>query len=163
MNLGNNNHSIPIIPSCTNSHSSNSSSSHSSSQKTQVEFIAFTDSKGGVDYDQQDDDVHHMIDHSHSRHAKSTLARSHPPLLNTHVASMISTFSTAARFSIRLSSFAVGTLFQALEFSTAATFGITRKTLVSAVSTARNLHRMASRSGSSSSSSSKYIFYKCNQ
>jgi hypothetical protein len=66
----------------------------------------------------------------------------HPPLLPERVASMISSVSMASRVSLRLVSIAVERLFDSFKFSAAATLGVSRRALVSAVSSARTLHQL---------------------
>ncbi|KAJ3309490.1 hypothetical protein HDV04_005982 [Boothiomyces sp. JEL0838] len=66
----------------------------------------------------------------------------HSPLLPSYLASLISSLSMASRVSLRFASIAVDTIFESLKFSTATTLGLGRRTLVSAVSSARSLHHM---------------------
>jgi hypothetical protein len=65
------------------------------------------------------------------------------PLLPTGVASLISSFAMASRFSLRMTSVIVENLFESLKFSASASLGVGRRALVSAVSSARMLHLLA--------------------
>ena len=112
-------------------------------EETDVKFILFSQTQEPeIEYLDQEDDVIHMIDHPNG-----TRLAKHGPLLNQTVAGIVSSLSLATRVSLRVASLTVGTLFQSLKFSATATLGLGRKTLVSAVSTARNLHLMALRQG----------------
>lgn len=66
----------------------------------------------------------------------------HPPLLPWQIATIVSSVSMASRISLRFISLAVETIFNSLKFSAAASLGVTRRSLVAAVSSARSLHLM---------------------
>ena len=82
------------------------------------------------------------------------------PLLARPIAKIVSSISMASRVSIRLSALVVDSIFDSLKFSAAASLGVGRRALVSAVASARTLHLMASgsdeRAGGKSSSSSLF-------
>ena len=66
------------------------------------------------------------------------------PLLATPIARVVSSISMASRVSLRLSAVLVDSVFDSLKFSAAASLGVGRRALVSAISSARMLHLLAS-------------------
>lgn len=120
------------------------------------------------DFYNLDDDVMHMIDHFHHREASSSAAltcasssnalnsqqkmpaQKGKPVLHQTLASMISSASTMTRMSLRLATFSIDAVFTSLKYSAHFGFGMSRKTLVSAVSVARNLHWLAIHQGADS-------------
>ncbi|KAJ3051269.1 hypothetical protein HK097_007754 [Rhizophlyctis rosea] len=76
------------------------------------------------------------------------VATTHRPLLNKRMAVLISSFSTAARVSLRLSSLMVEGMFQSLKFSVSTSLGVTRRAMVAAISSARILHMLSAASTS---------------
>jgi hypothetical protein len=106
-----------------------------------------------------DDDVMHMIDYHHlpnnskiqhvhaKHHPHSRQPPSPSPLLNQTVASLVSSVSLATRMGLRIATLSVDLMFKSVKFTTGAGMGLARKSLVTAVSTARNLHLIALRKG----------------
>ncbi|KAJ3007392.1 hypothetical protein HKX48_009176 [Thoreauomyces humboldtii] len=89
-----------------------------------------------------------MLDSVRSAEAALQVAMSahhseHLPLLDPRVARFVSSVSTACRISLRTASILVEAIFESLKFSASASLGITRRALVTAISSARTLHLIA--------------------
>lgn len=72
------------------------------------------------------------------------------PLLPAAMASLISSFAIATRLSLRMAGIVVENMFESLKFSASASLGLTRRALVTAVSSAKMLHLLALRKPDSS-------------
>ncbi|KAI9017389.1 hypothetical protein BC832DRAFT_527154 [Gaertneriomyces semiglobifer] len=83
--------------------------------------------------------------------AQALLHHNHPPLLNKKVAAVVSKVSSAARVSLRLTSIMVEAVCESLKFSASTSLGITRRAMVTAISSARTLHLLAIGRGKSDS------------
>lgn len=72
--------------------------------------------------------------------ATETVLRLGPTVLPKELAALVSALASCAHLSIRTLAFAVEVILEAVSQSTRSGLGLTRRTLVSAISAARNLH-----------------------
>ena len=63
----------------------------------------------------------------------------HPPLMPI-IAPLVSSFSMATRVSLRIASMSIECIFDSFKYSALASLGLGRRTLVSAINSARTLH-----------------------
>lgn len=76
----------------------------------------------------------------------STIYNASPTLLPENIASLITAIALAARLSLRCSSLFIEALLESAKYSTSFSFGLSRKALISALSTAKKLHELTASS-----------------